>query len=691
MHKTTISSVRAHILKTTNLPELGEKNYGKVRDFYVTHGKRILITTDRQSAFDIVLGHIPYKGAVLNLLSQFWFGKTKHIVANHLLSVPHPNVSVVADCQPIPVEMVVRGYISGVTKTSIWYSYEKGEREIYGIKFPDGLNKNQKLPQPVITPTTHGVPGVHDERLTKEEIIKRRTVPKKLYEEMEEATLALFDFGSRWCFKKGLILVDTKYEFGLYKGKLMLIDEIHTPDSSRFWIAKTYKERLNQGLEPENFDKEFLRLWYAKRGYRGEGKPPAMPLDLILSLSQRYIKVYEMITGKKFKRYHYPIDADINKALESFMHKTGEPFGLSYHEVGDNYIQKDPVKVFALQKAMSTAKNLTREGFKEVGASRGESAYVFDMGAVYGACTQEGLGTKNLIADRMYKQNRSKTYYDAIAIDTVAAIVNDLAAVGAKPLVVNAHWAIGDNEWLSDEKRYKDLIKGWTLGCNLAGASYGGGETPTLQGIVNPDTIELSGSGFGVISPKSRLIVGEKLKKGDAIVFVESSGVHANGLSLVRKIASSLKNGYLTRLPNGQTLGEAVLTPSYVYAKFIERLFTNNIDIHYLVNITGHGWKKIMRANREFTYIIHTLPPCPEEFNFLKNEGPVTVEEMYSTFNMGAGLACFVPKAAVRKTILSAKKFGLKSWEAGFVEQGPRRVVIKPLGIEFDSLALKLR
>lgn len=315
----TISQSLPYILDTISVPHLGKKYQGKVRDFYIKNDKRILITTDRQSAFDVILGHIPYKGSVLNLLSAFWFKKTKHIVSNHMLATPDANVLIAQNCEPISVEMVVRGYISGVTNTSIWGSYAKGDRLIYGLSFPEGLKKNQKLAQPVITPTTHGGgKGGHDERLTKEEIIKRKIVDKKLYNQMEKAALALFDYGSKLCKKRGLILVDTKYEFGLYKGQLMLIDEIHTPDSSRFWITKTYKERFEKGLEPENFDKEFLRLWYVKRGYKGDGNPPKMALQLIIDLAKRYIAVYEKITGKKFKAYTYPINERIVKAIKDY-------------------------------------------------------------------------------------------------------------------------------------------------------------------------------------------------------------------------------------------------------------------------------------------------------------------------------------------------------------------------------------
>jgi len=306
------------VLKSIDISGLGKRKQGKVRDIYFKNDKRILITTDRQSAFDVILGHIPFKGAVLNLLSEFWFKQTKRIVPNHMIAVPDPNVMVTRNCKPTSVEMIVRGYMTGVTKTSIWYSYEKGERMIYGIKFPEGMKKNQKLPRPVLTPTTHPEvgSGLHDERLTREQIIEKKLIDKKLYEQMEKVALQLFIFGSKLCKKQGLILVDTKYEFGINNGKLMLIDEIHTPDSSRFWIADTYEERFNKGQEPENFDKEFLRLRYANElGYRGDGTPPEMPEDLIIDLAKRYIAVYEKISGQTFEMFDYPIEERIKKNI----------------------------------------------------------------------------------------------------------------------------------------------------------------------------------------------------------------------------------------------------------------------------------------------------------------------------------------------------------------------------------------
>lgn len=302
--KTVIKNV-PYALTTIDLPKsFGKKHQGKVRDYYVLGGKRLIVTTDRQSAFDRILGLIPFKGQVLTQLSEFWFKKTKDIVPNHLISVPDPNVMMVKNCEIIPIEMVVRGYISGVTSTSIWTAYEKGERVIYGIKFSEGLRKNQKLKKPIITPTTKADVG-HDERLTEEDIIKRKIVSLPLWRKMKKASLKIFERGTKICAKRGIILVDTKYEFGLFPsadgGKLMLIDEIHTPDSSRFWIKKTYRERLKKGFEPENFDKEFLRIWFKEKGYSGEGKPPQMPDDFIAKVSKRYQAIYEKITGRKFK------------------------------------------------------------------------------------------------------------------------------------------------------------------------------------------------------------------------------------------------------------------------------------------------------------------------------------------------------------------------------------------------------
>lgn len=306
-----------NILKQVNIPKL-KKHQGKVRDTFILDGKRIIVTTDRQSAFDRVLGHIPYKGAVLNQLAFFWFDKTKDIIPNHIISMPDPNLIVAKTAEVIPIEMVVRGYITGVTDTSIWGSYEKGERVIYGIKFPEGLKKNQKLPTPVITPTTKAESG-HDERLTENEILSQKIVTPAIWKQMKEAALKVFERGQKIANKAGIILADTKYEFGLIDGKLVLVDEVHTPDSSRYWVKKTYNERFKKGLEPQSYDKEVLRMWFKEQGYKGEGKPPVMPNEFLANMSKLYQEIYEKITGKKFKGYDYPAEDRIKAVIEKII------------------------------------------------------------------------------------------------------------------------------------------------------------------------------------------------------------------------------------------------------------------------------------------------------------------------------------------------------------------------------------
>lgn len=283
--------------------KLGKKYSGKVRDWYVKNGIRILIATDRISAFDRVLGHVPFRGAVLTKLSEFWFEKTRNIIKNHMIGIIDPNVMMVSECQALPVEIIVRSYITGVTSTSLWKNYEEGKRVIYGIKFPDGLVKNQKLKSPVITPTTRATgPGGHDEQITPKEIIKQKLVSPKIWKQIEIIAKELYTFGAKLTEKSGFILADTKYEFGLDKsGKLVLIDEIHTPDSSRFWLKSTYVNNFKKGQEVENFDKEFMRIWFSQQGYTGKGKPPQMPDELIVKIALRYMEVYEKLSGQKFE------------------------------------------------------------------------------------------------------------------------------------------------------------------------------------------------------------------------------------------------------------------------------------------------------------------------------------------------------------------------------------------------------
>ncbi len=296
---------------------LDNKNQGKVRDVYPIDKDRILlVVTDRLSAFDHILGCVPFKGQVLNQLSSWWFKNTKDIVSNHMISTPDPNAMLSHKAEAFPVEVVVRGYITGVTKTALWYRYELGEREIYGHQFPDGLLKNQKLPEAIITPTTKGGETGHDERLTIAQVSEEGHLDKDTWDIVQKAALELFARGQAVAEKAGLILVDTKYEFGrLPNGEIAVIDEIHTPDSSRFWLLDSYQERIQSGQEPENYDKEFLRLEYAKLGYQGDGEPPQMPEDLWVRVSQRYVELYERLTGQKFEAGEYPVNNRLDKNL----------------------------------------------------------------------------------------------------------------------------------------------------------------------------------------------------------------------------------------------------------------------------------------------------------------------------------------------------------------------------------------
>ncbi len=292
--------------------KIGKKYEGKVRDNYILNGKRLIITTDRISAFDRVLCTLPFKGQVLNQTAAFWFEKTKNIIKNHLISVPDPNAMLVHECKLQPVEMVVRGYITGVTTTSAWYNYERGVRNFCGRILPEGLKKNQKLEKPIITPTTKAMHGMHDESISGEEIVKRGLVDEKIYRKMEKASLELFDFGAKLVAKNNLILVDTKYEFGTLNGELVLIDEAHTPDSSRFWIKDTYEKLFSKGGEPQKLDKEYIRQWLSNKGFIGEGKIPEIPDEVKIEAAKRYITAYEMITGKEFEAKN----GDVLKRIE---------------------------------------------------------------------------------------------------------------------------------------------------------------------------------------------------------------------------------------------------------------------------------------------------------------------------------------------------------------------------------------
>ncbi|MBI3051471.1 phosphoribosylaminoimidazolesuccinocarboxamide synthase [Candidatus Woesearchaeota archaeon] len=300
-----------HCLQKTDL-QIGEKYEGKVRDNYVTGGKRVIVSTDRLSAFDVVLTTLPFKGQVLNQLSAFWLEKTKGIAANHMISVPDPNVMTARNCTPIAVEFVVRGYITGVTKTSLWYNYSQGARDFCGHRLPEGLKKDQKLDHPIVTPTTKAEKGMHDESISREEIISRGIMDAEEFDAVAETSLKLFEYGTRHCASNRIILVDTKYEFGKDEnGEILLIDEIHTPDSSRFWHKDSYDSLFDKGEEQRRIDKEYVRKWLADRGYTGEGRPPAIPDDVRVEAATRYIEAFEKITGQMFR----PVEGDAGKRI----------------------------------------------------------------------------------------------------------------------------------------------------------------------------------------------------------------------------------------------------------------------------------------------------------------------------------------------------------------------------------------
>lgn len=304
------------------LPGLGPKVSGKVRDSYPIvspqgreDDERVLITTDRVSAFDRVLGLVPYRGQVLNQLSAWWFEQVRDLVPNHLVAVPDPNVTIARTAATLPVEVIVRGYITGVTTTSIWYLYERGERAPYGVPLPEGLRKNDPLPTPILTPTTKGEMGAHDERLTREQIAGK-LVPTDLWAQVERVALSLFARGQAVAARAGLILVDTKYEFGVRDGELLLIDEIHTPDSSRYWIRSSYEANHDA---PEHLDKEYLRLEYARQGFRGEGEPPPLDPPFAARLAARYIDAYERLTALTFTPAEQPAADRIARALATYL------------------------------------------------------------------------------------------------------------------------------------------------------------------------------------------------------------------------------------------------------------------------------------------------------------------------------------------------------------------------------------
>ena len=363
---------------------------------------------------------------------------------------------------------------------------------------------------------------------------------------------------------------------------------------------------------------------------------------------------------------------------------------LTYGQAGVNYDLIDPLKVSAQRAAAATAVQLAGHGFSEVAASRGESAYVVDVGPFYIASIVECLGSKALVADEMAVLT-GRSWYAGIAQDTIAMAVNDLITVGATPLVVQAYWAAGGSDWFGNAERAQALVAGWKKACEICQVAWGGGETPALAGIVADGRIDLAASCTGLINPKQRLSVGDRLAAGDVIVLLDSSGIHANGLSLARKLVERLPQGYLTEIEPGLSYGEALLAPTLLYSPVTEALWAAGIVPHYNANITGHGWRKLLRHPAELTYRIHTVPPVPPVLRFIQQQARQDDREAYSTLNMGAGFALFVAAGDAERTVQVARAQGVGARIAGSVEAGPKQVLIEPLGIRFGTDDLQLR
>jgi len=367
--------------------------------------------------------------------------------------------------------------------------------------------------------------------------------------------------------------------------------------------------------------------------------------------------------------------------------------GLSYESSGVRYDQLDAFKRACQKAARETAPLLAAHGYAEPATTRGESAYLIEAEDHFLAHVEEGLGTKNLVADAVQAAT-GRCFYREIAIDTVATIVNDLVTCGALPISVAMHAAVGDSGWFGDATRMNALVAGWAEGCRQAGAVWGGGETPTLKGIVNTDTIVLAGSAIGKISPKHLRITGD-VRDGDAIVFLASSGVQTNGLSLCRLIAERLPQGYQTSIGFGdaRTYGEALLAPSVIYVAFVRECQRRGLKLNYVAHVTGHGWRKLMRLDEPFVYEI-TAPRAPLPlFQFLEQAGPITTREMYATFNQGIGFAAYVAPENAEAVVAAARATGYDAWLAGRVHKdGARKAVVVPsLDLEFDGSTLQVR
>lgn len=365
--------------------------------------------------------------------------------------------------------------------------------------------------------------------------------------------------------------------------------------------------------------------------------------------------------------------------------------GLTYEQTGVNYDTLDAFKRACQKAAGTTTGSLAKHGLIEPESVRGESSYLLETANEYLAHVEEGLGTKNLVADAMLKL-AGRSFYRNIGIDTVATMVNDLITCGALPISVAMHAAVGDAAWFEVPGRSEELAAGFAEGCRLSEAVWGGGETPALKGIVNPETIVLAGSAVGRIWPKSNRITGN-VSDGDAIIMLASSGVQTNGLSLCRALADRLPQGYLTPIEDGRAYGEALLDPSVIYVKFIAACQAAGLPLHYAAHITGHGWRKLMRLDEPFVYQIHMVREPLPIFRFIMRSGPVDQREAYATFNMGAGFAAYVDPADADRCVQLATENGYDAWVAGTVKKsGERKAVeIEPLGITFEGDTLQVR
>jgi phosphoribosylformylglycinamidine cyclo-ligase len=366
---------------------------------------------------------------------------------------------------------------------------------------------------------------------------------------------------------------------------------------------------------------------------------------------------------------------------------------LSYESSGVRYDQLDAFKRACQKAAKATAGALESHGYAEPATTRGESAYLIEAADHFLAHVEEGLGTKNLVADAVYAAT-GKCFYREIAIDTVATMVNDLVTCGALPISVAMHAAVGDSGWFADAVRTNALVGGFAAGCAAAGAVWGGGETPTLGGVVEREAIVLAGSAIGKIAPKSLRITGD-VRDGDAIVFLASSGVQTNGLSLCRRLAGQLPQSYQTPIGHGdpRTFGEALLAPSVIYVAFVRECQRRGLKLNYVAHVTGHGWRKLMRLEEPFVYEITAPRPAPALFQFMMEAGPIDRREAYATFNMGVGFAAYIAPESVAAVLAAAEATGYDAWLAGHVrKQGARKAVVVPsLELTFEGDTLQVR